>query len=567
MNIVKKYFSIFVMIFSISMVVIQPTTSFSTNEGYVPHDISTQGLFMEYPETWVALDADEIPEPFIAMFVLEDSDTVKARINVMNIPVDDKINSHQASEELVDAWGDIFSNLRVENSGKIEIDDYDSWQQIVSVSDNSQNLTQDLIATSLGNNVYIFYLTTLSSDYSKYQEDYNDFLRSIEITPETIPQVIDSVYDDGKIKIQFPNDWISMKFSQYDDEREFLIPASMSFSPSIINGGIENIAAVVLVEFENKAMVSDSIFEISQENNCRITDNAFSIIELNQMKALKLGMMCIPDGYEEEVRAVGYMVITEENSFVVMYMASEQQYLLNLDKFEKSLETAHVPDSINLSNYSEIASVYGMKTVQNTLKINDDLSLPIFLYDDSAITNTQIEVENSQISFQPILNSDKFFQIDIEISEFLEEPYSVDFEGGDAEFYIIKDETVDRMHMSILTENDIEKITIKGQINENLAEMNQKESTSPPLPAWIKGNAEFWANDQIDDATFISGIQFLIKNGIINVPVTTETNASQSNEIPTWIKGNAEFWAQGLISDDDFLMGIEYLVKHGIIKV
>ena len=277
--------------------------------------------------------------------------------------------------------------------------------------------------------------------------------------------------------------------------------------------------------------------------------------------------MCIPDGYDEEIGAIGYMVITEENSFIVMYMASEQQYPLNLEKFKKSLETLHVPDPMNLSDYSEFASVYGMEVVQNSLKINNDLSLPIFLYDDSTIINTQIEIEDSQLSFQPILNSEGFFQVDIEISEYLEEPYSVDFEGGDAEFYVINDKTIDKMHVSILTENNVEKITIKGQINENLAKKNQEELISPPLPAWIKSNAEFWANDQIDDATFISGIQFLIKNEIILVPISTETNQTTSNEIPSWIKSNAEFWAQGLISDNDFLRGIEYLINQGIIKV
>ena len=102
----------------------------------------------------------------------------------------------------------------------------------------------------------------------------------------------------------------------------------------------------------------------------------------------------------------------------------------------------------------------------------------------------------------------------------------------------------------------------------NLEDLGDKlDSPSKIMPSWIKSNAEFWANDQIDDTTFVSGIQFLIKNGIINVPVPAETSQTVSNEIPSWIKSNAEFWAQGLISDDDFLSGIEYLVKQGIIKV
>ena len=35
------------------------------------------------------------------------------------------------------------------------------------------------------------------------------------------------------------------------------------------------------------------------------------------------------------------------------------------------------------------------------------------------------------------------------------------------------------------------------------------------IPPWIKNNAGWWANDSIDDQTFIKGIQYLIKNGVI----------------------------------------------------
>jgi len=37
------------------------------------------------------------------------------------------------------------------------------------------------------------------------------------------------------------------------------------------------------------------------------------------------------------------------------------------------------------------------------------------------------------------------------------------------------------------------------------------------IPAWIKNNAGWWADGQIDDNTFVQGIQFLIKAGIIVV--------------------------------------------------
>jgi len=35
------------------------------------------------------------------------------------------------------------------------------------------------------------------------------------------------------------------------------------------------------------------------------------------------------------------------------------------------------------------------------------------------------------------------------------------------------------------------------------------------VPSWIKNNAGWWAEGQIDDYTFVSGIQYLVKVGII----------------------------------------------------
>ena len=87
------------------------------------------------------------------------------------------------------------------------------------------------------------------------------------------------------------------------------------------------------------------------------------------------------------------------------------------------------------------------------------------------------------------------------------------------------------------------------------------------IPDWIKTNAGWWAQNQIDDATFVSGIQYLIKQGIISVSPSSTTSENTSKDIPKWIKNNADWWSQGLISNDDFLKGITFLVDNGIITV
>ena len=42
-----------------------------------------------------------------------------------------------------------------------------------------------------------------------------------------------------------------------------------------------------------------------------------------------------------------------------------------------------------------------------------------------------------------------------------------------------------------------------------------QEETS--IPAWIKNNAGWWADGQIDDNSFVSGLQWLISNGIMKI--------------------------------------------------
>ncbi len=88
---------------------------------------------------------------------------------------------------------------------------------------------------------------------------------------------------------------------------------------------------------------------------------------------------------------------------------------------------------------------------------------------------------------------------------------------------------------------------------------------SEKIPSWIKNNAGWWANNAIDDESFISGISFLIKEEIIQISETQKTN-NNSVEIPSWIKNNAGWWADGTINDDSFISGIEFLIREGIIQ-
>ena len=97
---------------------------------------------------------------------------------------------------------------------------------------------------------------------------------------------------------------------------------------------------------------------------------------------------------------------------------------------------------------------------------------------------------------------------------------------------------------------------------------------NPTIPSWIKNNAGWWAdgslnnpNDPNGDDSFVNGIQFLIKENIIQVPTTSQGSSSGSNEIPDWIKNTAGWWADGSIDDETFVAALQYLIKQGIIQL
>ena len=86
------------------------------------------------------------------------------------------------------------------------------------------------------------------------------------------------------------------------------------------------------------------------------------------------------------------------------------------------------------------------------------------------------------------------------------------------------------------------------------------------IPGWIKNNAGWWADGQIDDGSFVSGLQWLISNNVMTIP-PTEQGTGSDDVIPSWIKNNAGWWADGQIDDNSFVSGLQWLISNGIMKI
>lgn len=123
------------------------------------------------------------------------------------------------------------------------------------------------------------------------------------------------------------------------------------------------------------------------------------------------------------------------------------------------------------------------------------------------------------------------------------------------------------------SKNGIVWLYVFGKESSNTIQLPKptpKPITTPPtqilIPDWVKDLGKWWSDGTINDQEFLTGIKYMIENGIITIPQTTP-GQTNSQPIPYWVKNNAKWWSQGTISDADFVAGLQYLIQNGIMNV
>ena len=172
-------------------------------------------------------------------------------------------------------------------------------------------------------------------------------------------------------------------------------------------------------------------------------------------------------------------------------------------------------------------------------KYDEERNLRISIFDSS---------KNLVMTQKTSVNPDKSFSYNVILNEkFLEGKYIVKAQYGNSKTTV--------QNISFLINSD------------NFSPTDESSSTGAKIPDWIKSNAGWWADGQIDDNSFVEGIQFLIKEGLMKIPATEQGSVSTDNKIPDWIKSNAGWWADGQIDDNSFVEGIQFLIKEGLMKL
>ena len=123
----------------------------------------------------------------------------------------------------------------------------------------------------------------------------------------------------------------------------------------------------------------------------------------------------------------------------------------------------------------------------NVNKYDEDRSLRISIFDSN---------KNLIVTQKTLVDTDGTFSHSLVLDEdFLYGKYTVKAQYGNSKA------TVESISF-LINSNDISSI---------------EEASNQKIPNWIKSNAGWWANGQIDDNSFVEGIQFLIKEGLMKI--------------------------------------------------
>ena len=534
---------------------------------------------IDYPSDWNFL---EVEEPGIKIITFASprenvNDTSEAFAMLLVMPLDAPIDLFDLSEivvyEIQTSFG--LQNFKISESYETVLDGIPAEKMKFSgMFEPDISIVGTSIWTIKDSRAYIFFFMsepksfTKNSSIGKYMEESIKFKEP--------PKVIIGKYTDPDlgITVEFPDDWITLETItdlEFVGESKGVTSIAPKYTESM---DMNDFVLLGLVSYRISQDDYGNILEKIEEMGCEMPKEA-KIIEINKMKAMEMEMSCVYPDTEWPTTILQYMFITKEKEIGIMYGAgSDLTFKNNFAKFEKFQSSLHIDETLNLSDPYEMAKIFDVVVDKYQIQVGSN-TVEILTISDAQITNVDFNDDNQELSVSVISPSGILNSVEIKpINELIEPPYEIKISERSADNYIIlEDLTTNERSISISFEGTKE-IKIKGKLNENLNQnqnpnenLNEIEDNTQ-IPDWIKNNAKWWVDGTIDDKAFVGGIQFLIKEGLIQIPETNQsTTPSGSQEIPAWIKNSADWWSQELIPDADFLKGVQFLVENGIIVV
>jgi len=540
-----------------------PPTGYTgkVESGFFRYDDTLHGIKMDYPSNWKIDKSDPNLRVMLISPQESNSDLYLETVAIVAVEVDVDNPADLAKSYLSFTSTNLQGFQLLENTPDV-IGNH-SAQKAVFIG-GSQGVTAKVLVyfTMVDGIGYVFVFDAEPTKYPSYLPVFEQMIGSIVIDREGIPTEFSGKYIDKKIglEFQFPQGWKGVKLKQDD----MYIASAMSDVPT------KSYSSEINPNFAMMTVVTgdlDKMLEIP-EPECDTPYPPAKILELNGMKAVEFTGKCLEPTMNAKLKMTGYLIATNNDFIDIGYASgSDETFEKEISKFHESLETLKISNAVDISEPSNYAKTFGLMLDKKSIKFDDQI-LEIDIATSSTITDFSFNAQNEKISFG-VLEQSETGITEIFISKVLEPPYTITIdEKSIDDFTITNDETTGEIIVSFDYEHPVKQVVIEGKIiSDNPSSIQEKDSTQSQIPDWIRNNASWWVAGNIDDDAFVGGIQFLIKEGIIQIPETAQSTTGGSQGIPAWIKNNADWWSQGSISDNDFLKGIQFLVENGIIII
>jgi len=256
---------------------------------------------------------------------------------------------------------------------------------------------------------------------------------------------------------------------------------------------------------------------------------------------------------------IATLVIVSSQTFVPNSYSSKLDYFLEIDGVEGSSSIQGKEGWIMLD-----AVKYGESNLDSIIKSASQATSQLNQMDTLGLTLIKQVDKSTPILFDALASGKNLGSGEINICD--ESQCAVKLALADIKVteYSINATSADSVKESIV----IKFSSIGLKQDTNIPDTNTTSTNVQAIPGWIKNNAKWFADGSIGESDFTKGIEYMIKEKIMNIAkLPAATPGATETKVPDWIKNNAKWWSEGQIDDNSFVQGIQYLVEHGIIRV
>jgi len=379
--------------------------------------------------------------------------------------------------------------------------------------------------------VHLLLFATEEEKFAEYLPTLLEIISSIAVDEEPFPIEFDGKYlnQEQRLKINFPEEWDEEEMKEYGVIHLGVDPEIYA---NLFSSKIDPNSGSMVLTFGD---YEESMNVVTQ---CESTTSS-TIIKLDEMKVLEVNGKCLDPINNIPLQTKRYIAATKDKIMTISYTgATDAAFERELSKFNESIKTLKILDTLDISDPSNYASVFGLPLTKETVQ-RGGIPYEINIVSNSTIDDFSFNEENQEISFRST-ESTGASMTELFIGKLLKTPYTVTIdETSTDDFFTTEDKATDDIILSFEYKLPVQKITISGTLAENnqistqnnpdlkIQEIPTENSPNPEqnnpnskIPDWIRNNAKWWAGGNIDDSAFVGGIQYLIKEDVLVIPHT-----------------------------------------------